>query len=804
MPMLGNEDKSKYSIEIAKRINIGEKSFFFLGAGASIDSALPEVLRLPDGNKIKRHLLDTMEWQEEDIRRMRKNIEEVTPEIVWGEIIEKSNHEIGINILRTIFEYNEKEKITIPIPSSYRFIAKLVLNGSITALGTTNFDEKLDEAFSEQINYKYKDRKLIVAATEEDFKEFLGKITPMIYKFHGTLSKPYSIVSNPQEALSDGKKKALSRLIKDNDIIVFIGYSGRDPDILKVLEDIIINEIGEDEAKCKHIYWCYHYHGEEHEPNIHPKIEEILKKAENKRGFNIHRVSIIDATAFLREIWRNVEEKEVREPLILGAEEDFCRCRYKDYIKSKRAFPGRLIDPIYGYIDYRSEENEWTNFPKEIDKLIDCGAIQRMRNIKQLSLSYYIFPDGTHTRFSHSLGVAHLTLKALLKLKESPILKIDRDTARNCIIAALLHDIGHGPYGHATEMFMNRTGKTRKHEDYTISFIDKGLLDLHNAFEIINFSPYDVKSIIKGSLKPELYALHMLIANDGFDIDRLDFLLRDIYHTGRRVGEISLSINPYSLEERLILINTLINNLTVTTIGNLPVEERRKFKSYSSNPNTTCLCFNDDEEVKRYLDDFFKLYIEMYENVYYRDLNRCAQSMLSKALYFAYEDGEIELEDIYGFTDPELFTLLENSADSRVRELTKCVKYRFLFEPICQFTAKEGIELNNEIALNEVESELCNALRIGKEDIDKMVIIDLLHPKRIDDRIYLKNNKEEISPYYFRERVDDVNKKKYENLKRWKGYIFVPQKLLNKKEDILKLFREKYREIIEEVNEIKH
>ena len=182
MPMLGNEDKSKYSIEIAKRINIGEKSFFFLGAGASIDSALPEKLRLPDGNKIKRHLLDTMEWQEEDIRRMRKNIEEVTPEIVWGEIIEKSNHEIGINILRTIFEYNEKEKITIPIPSSYRFIAKLVLNGSITALGTTNFDEKLDEAFSEQINYKYKDRKLIVAATEEDFKEFLGKITPMIYK----------------------------------------------------------------------------------------------------------------------------------------------------------------------------------------------------------------------------------------------------------------------------------------------------------------------------------------------------------------------------------------------------------------------------------------------------------------------------------------------------------------------------------------------------------------------------------------------------------------------------------------------
>ena len=107
--MLGNEDKSKYSIEIAKRINIGEKSFFFLGAGASIDSALPEKLRLPDGNKIKRYLLDTMGWQEENIR-MRKNIEEVTPEIVWGEIIEKSNREIGINILRSIFEYNEKEK----------------------------------------------------------------------------------------------------------------------------------------------------------------------------------------------------------------------------------------------------------------------------------------------------------------------------------------------------------------------------------------------------------------------------------------------------------------------------------------------------------------------------------------------------------------------------------------------------------------------------------------------------------------------------------------------------------------------
>ena len=791
------------STEIANLIAEGASCFIFLGAGASIDSVLPENLRLPSGPEIKEYLLKRLEKREEDIKA-EKSIVEVTPEVVWGEIIDKHSYNVGLNILKKIFEYDENTKIAKPTPSSYRFLAKLLLSDCITGVATTNFDEKLDEALFVQIKIKYRTKKLIVAATEEDFKEFDEKVTPIVYKFHGTLSKPYSIVSNPQGDLSNAKKKALSKLIRANDIVIFIGYSARDSDIREAIEHILKDEIDKSDAKRKHIYWCYHNLQGTRDSSIYPQMIKILSDAKDKRGFNVYYVPILDATAFIRAFWRNARVTREEQSIILGKEENFCRNRYTEYVQSKTEFPGRLTDPIYGYIDYNCSEEGWIDFKKEIANLMDCSAMQRMRNIKQLSLSYYIYPDGTHTRFAHSLGVAHLVLKALLKLRDSPIFKptktITKDVARNCIFAALLHDIGHGPYGHATEMFINRVGKSGKHEDYTIKIIDKGLLDLTNAFDRINFSRKDVKGFIDGSVDPKLFALHMLISNAGLDLDRLDFLLRDLYHTGRRIDKLELSIDPYSFEDRQKLINSLIDNLAVTTVDNLPEEGKNRFPTNTT--NATCLCFNDTVMVKNYLDDFFKLYMEMYENVYYRDLNRCAQSMLSKALYLAYEIGEIEYEDVYEFTDPELFTLLENSLDSRVRGLIKCVKYRFLFEPICKFMVKEGVDLNSKMDLNEVENGLCNALGIIEEGINSTVIIDILPPKKIADSVYLKPENGEIITYNFRNRMDATTKGKYDSLMLWAGYLFVPQQLLDKKDRILDTFSEMHKDILKNVTRL--
>jgi HD superfamily phosphohydrolase len=130
-----------------------------------------------------------------------------------------------------------------------------------------------------------------------------------------------------------------------------------------------------------------------------------------------------------------------------------------------------IRDPVYGFITF----NEWE---KEI---IDHFVFQRLRRIKQLALTDMVYPGATHTRFEHSLGVMHLATKMYdaiirddsnkqlltekLNYQESG-LKRDRQLVR---LAALLHDVGHAPFSHASEAIISKnpvTGKPYKHEDY--------------------------------------------------------------------------------------------------------------------------------------------------------------------------------------------------------------------------------------------------------------------------------------------------------------------------------------------------
>src|SRR6056297_1412113 len=85
--------------------------------------------------------------------------------------------------------------------------------------------------------------------------------------------------------------------------------------------------------------------------------------------------------------------------------------------------------------------------------LLDTRTLQRLRHIKQLSTVRLVYPSASHTRFEHSLGVYHLASRAL------EYLGVDGDRADHLRAAALLHDVGHGPYGHQTEeVIRRRTG----------------------------------------------------------------------------------------------------------------------------------------------------------------------------------------------------------------------------------------------------------------------------------------------------------------------------------------------------------
>ena len=99
-----------------------------------------------------------------------------------------------------------------------------------------------------------------------------------------------------------------------------------------------------------------------------------------------------------------------------------------------------IRDPVYGFIQ-RFELEE---------KIIDSSVFQRLRGIKQLALANLVYPGALHTRFEHSLGVMHVAGKLSERLID------DDETKRLIRLAALLHDIGHGPFSHVSENILDK------------------------------------------------------------------------------------------------------------------------------------------------------------------------------------------------------------------------------------------------------------------------------------------------------------------------------------------------------------
>ncbi len=102
-------------------------------------------------------------------------------------------------------------------------------------------------------------------------------------------------------------------------------------------------------------------------------------------------------------------------------------------------------DPLYDYVSIDRVKHGW------LLDLVNCREVQRLRFISQLGLCQFTYPGSTHARFAHSLGVMHLMTECLAHLEQSHP-KNFRPLDKEALLAAsLLHDVGHGPFSHATE-----------------------------------------------------------------------------------------------------------------------------------------------------------------------------------------------------------------------------------------------------------------------------------------------------------------------------------------------------------------
>lgn len=201
-----------------------------------------------------------------------------------------------------------------------------------------------------------------------------------------------------------------------------------------------------------------------------------------------------------------------------------------------------INDPVYGFITIPSEL---------IFEIIEHPFFQRLRQIKQLGLTSLIYPGALHTRFHHAIGSMYLMQQALLSLRSKKI-EISDDEFEACLIAILLHDIGHGPFSHTLEFNLLHD---ITHEKISVLFFER----LNNQFD----GALDTALEIFTNKYPRKF-FHQLVSSQ-LDIDRLDYLKRDSYFTGVSEGQIG--------SERIInMLNVRNDEIVVEEKGIYSIE----------------------------------------------------------------------------------------------------------------------------------------------------------------------------------------------------------------------------------------
>lgn len=210
------------------------------------------------------------------------------------------------------------------------------------------------------------------------------------------------------------------------------------------------------------------------------------------------------------------------------------------YLTNKRKI---INDPVYGFI----------NIPGDfVFDLIEHPWFQRLRNIKQLGLTSFVYPGANHSRFQHGLGSLHLMEMAISTLRNKGV-AISALEEESTFIAILLHDVGHGPFSHALE---NSIISGITHEDLSLLLMNKLNEEYDGKLEM-------AIEIFKGSYPRKF--LHEMVSGQ-IDMDRLDYLNRDSFFTGVIEGAIG--------SDRIIrMLNVVSDSLVIDEKGIYSLEK---------------------------------------------------------------------------------------------------------------------------------------------------------------------------------------------------------------------------------------
>jgi hypothetical protein len=276
-----------------------------------------------------------------------------------------------------------------------------------------------------------------------------------------------------------------------------------------------------------------------------------------------------------------------------------------------------IKDPVHGYVEVEDFSLS----------LLDSPQLQRLRYIKQLGFSYLVYPGANHTRFEHSLGTMFLADVASRRFG------LPDDERMLVIAAALLHDIGHGPFSHASEPLMEEL-LDRTHDD--IRFLVAGQ-ELETLLRSAGIDGGELCSMVQGT-----HRLSGIIHGD-LDVDRMDYLLRDAYYTGA----------PYGTVDAQRLIRHLIQT-----------------------PEGTVL----DENGVNAAESLLIARTLMRPSVYFHHVSRIGESMFQLAVLEHLRDNPDEAGDFFGMDDAASMHTLRTSAKPVARELGNRLYERRLYK----------------------------------------------------------------------------------------------------------------------------
>jgi HD superfamily phosphohydrolase len=314
-------------------------------------------------------------------------------------------------------------------------------------------------------------------------------------------------------------------------------------------------------------------------------------------------------------------------------------------------------------------------------ELVDAPRMQRLRRIHQLGTGNLVYPGANHTRFEHSLGAYHLAGLA------ADAVGAGQDERKAVMAAALLHDIGHGPFSHTADP-LYRDFLRKTHEDVTIDALQKGALA--DILERHGVKPKSVADLIHGE-----GPLGRLVSGD-LDVDRMDYLVRDSHYTGVHIGvDLARLVGDLALTPKGVAIRE----------GSLPAAEM-----------------------------LLVTRLQMYATVYFHHTLRVAERMIERAFRLSLEAGEMKPEQLPSMDDVGATYLLRHSKTDAWR-LMMAVDQRKLHkvaleEPMGDFREDAVLDLSRSAqAQGRLEAEMARELGLAPHD----VILDVPDPPTLPE-----------------------------------------------------------------------